>query len=105
MVAARSASFVVPRHPGFSPKTAPLVVSKQALSARQKAAVFALLKHGLFRGATILEGMKAVAQAKRDFGLAIKAQLSRRRQTRFDRTYGKDARGLFAFLTAATMGK
>src|SRR6266571_3634885 len=51
VVAARSASFVVPRHPGFSPKTAPLVVSKQALSARQKAAVFALLKHGLFRGA------------------------------------------------------
>src|SRR5712692_3488413 len=30
-VAARSASFVAPRHPAFSPKTAPLVVSKQAL--------------------------------------------------------------------------
>ena len=75
------------------------------LSARQKAAVFALLKDGLARGATILEGMKAVAQAKRDFSIAIKAQLSRRQQTRFDRTYGKDARGLFAFLSAATMGK
>src|SRR6266478_5690852 len=32
VVAARSASFVAPRHPAFSPKTAPLVVSKQALS-------------------------------------------------------------------------
>ncbi len=31
VVAARSASFVAPRHPAFSPKTAPLVVSKQAL--------------------------------------------------------------------------
>src|SRR5713226_8603587 len=31
LVAARSASFVAPRHPAFSPKTAPLVVSKQAL--------------------------------------------------------------------------
>src|SRR6266704_1493231 len=32
VVAARSASFVAPRHPAFSPKTAPLVVSKQALT-------------------------------------------------------------------------
>src|SRR5713101_239275 len=32
VVAARSASFVAPRHPAFSPKTAPLVVSKPALS-------------------------------------------------------------------------
>src|SRR5713101_5690339 len=31
VVAARSASFVAPRHPAFSPKTAPLVVTKQAL--------------------------------------------------------------------------
>src|SRR6266446_6305494 len=31
VVAARSASFVAPRHPAFSPKTAPLVVSEQAL--------------------------------------------------------------------------
>src|SRR5712692_1725437 len=59
------------------------------LSARQKAAVFALVKDGLVRGATILEGMNAVAQAKRDFSIAIKAQLSRRQRTRFDRTYGK----------------
>jgi len=32
VVAARSASFVAPGHPAFSPKTAPLVVSKQALT-------------------------------------------------------------------------
>src|SRR5712692_2035937 len=35
VVAARSASFVAPRHPAFSPKTAPLVVSKQALSGHE----------------------------------------------------------------------
>src|SRR5258708_9060009 len=39
VVAARSASFVAPRHPAFSPKTAPLLVSKHALSRRIVASV------------------------------------------------------------------
>ena len=36
MVAARSASFGAPRQPAFSPKTAPLVVSKQALACERR---------------------------------------------------------------------
>jgi hypothetical protein len=75
------------------------------LSERQQAYVFNLMRERLAGNDSLLTAMKATLAAKMVVAEDIRLHLSFMQRRRFDRTYGRDGLGFFAFLTAATTGK
>jgi hypothetical protein len=75
------------------------------LSERQQAYVFHLIRERLAGNDSLLTAMKATLAVKAVVAGDIRSHLALMQRRRFDRTYGRDAFGFFAFLAAATAGK
>ena len=71
------------------------------LDRSQRAAVHKIVRDRLARGATLKEAMANAAREIPAMAKEINAVLSREQRQRFDRIYGVDASGFFAYLKAA----
>jgi hypothetical protein len=75
------------------------------LDSSQRTNAFAYIKDRLAQGATLTEGMRALAQTTQTEAIEIKSMLSPTQRQLFDQVYGADGVLLFSYAKAVALGK
>jgi hypothetical protein len=75
------------------------------LDASQKTNLLSYIRNRLARGATLREGMKALAETRETEAAEIKAGLSTGQRELFDQVYGADGVLLFSYPKVVALGR